>query len=135
MSIRTRLFSQINNEILSLEQVLHTIRAIRPEDVRYFNDGCFATLHHKLFITCKEQDPENISFRYDDNSGEAWFGVTKPNTSILTDAGDEYHVPLFSFVSREKAMQIITEFFNNPAQKPPSILWEPAEQFEWPYSL
>lgn len=135
MSIKTRLFSQINNEILSLEQVLNAMRSIRSEDIRYSDDGCFASPYSTLFMTCKVQDPENISFRYDDNSGEAWFGVTKAHTSILSDAGDEYHVPLFSFVSREKAIQIITEFFNNPAQKPPSLIWEPAEQFESPYSL
>nr|WP_295865120.1 hypothetical protein [uncultured Chitinophaga sp.] len=141
MLIYTTFLDQADHESLTIEAVLEMTSRLRPEDLEYANGGYFEYRMKDgaaivLFFIART--PDQFSFRYDYNvpdarSGTTWYSVTEKDIRTTVDAGDEQYVPLVSFVSLPVALEIITQFFRQPGDRPAAASWQRADFFEWPY--
>ncbi|NML41061.1 hypothetical protein HHL17_27960 [Chitinophaga sp. G-6-1-13] len=141
MLIYTTLLDQTDHEAIALEMVTNIFSRLRQKDLEETNGGYFEYLMDQgtaiiLFFIIRT--PDEISFRYDYNvpdarHGTAWYSVTDTHDRTTTDAGDEQYVPVVSFVDMPAALEIITQFFLRPEEKPAHVSWMPADFFEWPY--
>ncbi|WP_343744006.1 hypothetical protein [Chitinophaga sp.] len=141
MTIYTTLLDQTFAETIPLENVTAVFSRLRQKDLQETNGGYFEYLMDEgaaIILFFIMRTPDEISFRYDYNvpdarQGTCWYSVTDTHDCSITDAGDEQYVPQASFVDMPAALEIITQFFQRPEEKPARVNWMPADFFEWPY--
>ncbi|NIF05928.1 hypothetical protein F3J23_10795 [Chryseobacterium sp. Tr-659] len=137
--IKTTFLDKVNNENLSKSDVVNLFKNLNDTDLEYSNTGYLQfeiSDESNIILQFSAVDKENISFRYDENipnvrNGQSWYSSNGSDYSEIVDAGDENYVPKNSFLNMEKTVNIISEFFENPKQKPSVVFWTNAEDFDW----
>ena len=140
MNIKTTFLDKINNEDISLEDIISLFSNLENADFEHSNTGYFEHTISKdrnVILHFTIINSQTISFRYDDNknqirNGIAWYSRCAGESKEIIDAGDENYIPSNSLVNNKTAIKIVKLFFINPLNKPAIIEWSNAESFEWP---